>query len=141
MAFSNQERVDIRRFCGYGMFGGIASPAFAYRYFTQYGTLEFKLTNPAPEEETTLRATYLTGMGSTTNAASTGVCLYTLEQALYGTTNNLDTDKAAVWTHNRNEQRDRERLYNRMRIELCNFLGVEPGPGLDVGGGSIGLVV
>ena len=123
------------------MFGGTSSPAFGYRFFTQYGTLEYKLTNPAAEEETTLRGVYLTGIGSTTNPAATGVCLYTLEQALYGTTNNLDTDQAAVWTHNKNEQRDRERLYNRMRNDLCAFLGIEPGPGLANSGAGISLVV
>lgn len=114
------------------MFGGTSSPAFGYRFFTQYGTLEYKLTNPAAEEETTLRLVYLTG-----NPTS----LYALEAALYGTTANLDTDVAAVWTHNKNEQRDRERLFNRMRRDLCNFLGISPGPSLADSGGSIPLVV
>lgn len=130
MAFTNQERVDIRRFCGYPMFGGISSPAFGYRFFTQYGTLEYKLTNPAPEEETTLRTTYLTGPNN----------LYTLEQAIFGSTANLDTDQAAVWTHNKNEVRDRLNLFNMVRRQLCGFLGIEPGPDLAVGGG-ITLVV
>ena len=140
MAFTNQERVDIRRYCGYGMFGGTATPAFGWRFFTQYGTLEYKLTNLAPEEETTLRATYLTGPGSTTNPSTTGVSLYTLEQAVYGATANLDTDQAAVWKHNKNEVRDRRGLYNQMRFDLCSFLGIEPGPEL-VNSGAIRLVV
>ena len=132
MAFTNQERVDIRRFCGYGMFGGVSSPAFGYRFFTQYGTLEYKLSNPAAEEETTLRLVYLTG-----NPTS----LYALEAALYGTTANLDTDQAAVWTHNKHEQRDRERLFNRMRNDLCDFLGIEPGPALANASGGMRVVV
>ncbi|MBV8656616.1 MAG: hypothetical protein JO142_02215 [Burkholderiales bacterium] len=139
MAFSNQEKVDIRRFCGYGMFGGTATPAFGYRFFTQYGTLEYKLNNLAPEEETTLRAIYLTGQNSTTNPG-TQVCLYTLEQAVYGATANLDTDRAAVWVHNKDEVRDRQQLFNLMRNELCKFIGIEAGPGLSSGGG-IQLVV
>ena len=125
MAFTNQERVDIRRFCGYGMFGGNASPAWGMRYFTQYGTLEYKLTNPAPEEETTLRLVYLTG-----NPTS----LYALEAAVYGATANLDTDQAAVWKHNKNEVRDRKNLFNQMRRDLCDFIGIEPGPALGDGG-------
>ena len=132
MTFTNQERVDIRRFCGYGMFGGTSSPAFGYRFFTQYGTLEYKLSNPAAEEETTLRLTYLTG-----NPTS----LYALEAALYGTTANLDTEQAAVWTHNKNEMRDRKRLFDQMRRDLCDFIGIEPGPGLTGNSGTMRIVV
>lgn len=131
MSFTNQERVDIRRFCGYGAFGGITNPAFGWRFFEAYGTLEFKISNLAAEEETTLRSIYLT---STTS-------LYVLESALYSTTNNLDTDVAAVWTHNKNEQRDRERLFNRMRCDLCDFLGIERGPALADVSGGIRIVV
>jgi len=141
MAFTNQERVDIRRFCGYGMFGGTATPAFGWRFFTQYGTLEYKLTNLAPEEEATLRGIYLSGLNSTTNPG-TNVCLYTLEQAMYSTTNNLDTDQAAVWKHNKNELRDRRDLFRQMRLDLCGFIGIEPGPDLaGASSGSIRLVV
>ena len=128
---TNQERVDVRRFCGYGAFGGISSPAFGYRFFQAYGTLEFKLSNLATEEETTLRLVYLTSANS----------LYALESALYGTSGNLDTDVAAVWTHNKNEQRDRERLLNRMRCDLCAFLGIERGPDLSSATSGITFVV
>lgn len=126
MSLTNQERVDVRRFCGYGAFGGISSPAFGWRFFTAYGTLEFKISNLAAEEEATLRSIYLT---STTS-------LYVLESSLYATSANLDTDVAAVWTHNKNEQKDREKLFNRMRVDLCDFLGVDRGPALvDVSSG------
>lgn len=131
MAFTAQERVDIRRFCGYGAFGGVTSPAFGYRFFTQYGTLEYKISNLAAEEETTLRTIYLTAT----------ISLSVLEAALYGTTANLDTASAAIWTHNANEQRDRERLFNKMRADLCEFLGVQPGPGLARATGGIRMVV
>ena len=131
MAFSNQEKVDIRRFCGYGAFGGIASPAFGYRFFTAYGTLEFKLNNLAIEEETTLRSIYLTSVNS----------LYVLESAIYGTGANLDTASAAVWTHNKNEQKDRERLFNCMRSDLCDFLGIEQGPSLAKASSGIRFIV
>lgn len=129
MALTNQERVDVRRFAGYGMFGNANNLAGGYRYFTQYGVLEFKLTNLANEEENTLRSIYLTA----------AVSLYTLEAAIYGATANLDTDQAAVWKHNKNEVRDRRSLFNQMRRDLCGFLGVEPGP--DLGSGGYTLVV
>lgn len=131
MSLTNQEKVDVRRFCGYGAFGGIASPAFGYRFFTAYGTLEFKLNNLAAEEEATLRAIYLTSANS----------LYALEAAIYGTTANLDTAQAAIWHHNQNEQKDRERLFKRMRSDLCEFLGIQPGPALTNASGGIQVVV
>ena len=131
MALTNQERVDVRRFCGYGAFGGVTSPAFGYRFFTAYGTLEFKISNLAAEEESTLRTIFLASVNS----------LYVLELALYGTSANLDTDQAAVWIHNKNEQRDRERLFNRMRADLCAFLGVQAGPSLEAVTGGFRVVV
>lgn len=130
MAFTNQERVDVRRFCGYGAFGGISSPAFGYRFFQMYGTLEYKLSNLAIEEEATVRNIYLASVNS----------LYVLEGAIYGTTANLDTAQAAVWTHNKNELIDRKNLFNQMRKDLCNFLGIGAGPALQ-GNGNISLVV
>ena len=130
MAFSNQERVDIRRFCGYGAFGGIASPAFGYRFFESYGTLEYKLSNLAIEEETTLRSIYLTSVNS----------LYVLESAIYGTTANLDTAQAAVWVHNKREMADRVALFNKARRDLCEFLGVAYGPNLSKGN-SLSMIV
>lgn len=130
MALTNQERVDVRRFAGYGMFGNAQNLAGGYRYFTAYGTLEFKLSNLSNEEENTIRSIYLTA----------SVSLYTLEAAVYGSTSNLDTDKAAVWVHNKNEVRDRADLFRRMRLDLCAFIGIEPGPSLEASGG-IRLVV
>lgn len=131
MALTDQERVDVRRFCGYPMFGGVPSSFQSYRFFQAYGTLEYRMTNLSATEETTLRTTYLTGPNN----------LYTLEQAVSASSANLDTDQAAVWTHNKNEMRDRMRLYNLWRKELCNFLGIPPGEGLSQSDGAVRLVV
>lgn len=133
MALTDQERVDIRRFCGYPMYGGVPSGFQSYRFFQNYGTLEYRMTNLSATEEATLRTIYLTGPNN----------LYTLEQAITSASDNLDTDVAAVWTHNKAEVRDRMRLYNMWRGELCNFLGVPPGPAMSgqSDGGSIRLVV
>jgi hypothetical protein len=131
MAFTDQERVDIRRFCGYPLFGGTPQSFQSYRFFQSYGTLEYRLTNLSAEEETTLRTTYLTGPNN----------LYTLEQAITGATANLDTDAAAVWTHNKNEVRDRVRLFNYSCRRLMRFLGVPPGPNYAADSGTIPLVV
>jgi hypothetical protein len=128
MAFTAAEKADIRRFCGFGLWGtGGLQPASGYRFSTQYGVLEYKMISLGPEEEAVVRTTYLTN-------------LYVLETAIFGVSANLDTAQAAVWTHNAYEYRDRKALFDGIRTEFCNFLGIGPGPGLS-GGGSMSLVV
>lgn len=128
--FTDAEKVDVRRFCGYGAYGGNQPfPASGYRFSTQYGVLEYKLQTLGTAEEAVVRSTFLTALA-------------TLEQDIMGQTGvrtNLDTAEAAVWKHNKNEYADRKRLYNGTRRELCAFLGVKPGPGL--GEGGLNLVV
>lgn len=127
MTFTTAEKVDLRRFAGYGLYGtGTPLPASGYRFSTQYGVLEYKLNTLGAEEEVVVRTTYLTN-------------LYTLESAIVGTSANLDTDEAAVWKHNKNEYRDRKALFDGWRRELCHFFGITPGPGL--GNSGITLVV
>ena len=127
MSFTTAEKVDVRRFCGYPSFGAQYTPASGYRFSTQYGVLEYKINNLLPEEEAVVRTTYLAN-------------LYTLESAIAVSAANLDTDSAAVWTHNKNEVRDRTSLFNQWRTEFCGFLGVPPGPSMSSGGG-VSLVV
>jgi hypothetical protein len=50
---------------------------------------------------------------------------------------NLDTDQAAVWTHNRDEVPDRTTLFDDWRRRLCSFFGLPPGPGLASSGITI----
>lgn len=122
-ALSQAERVDVRRFCGYPAYGNTASGAQSWRFFQAYGTLEFRLTNVAPEELQVIRQ-YLSW-------------LYLLEQAVPTSAANLDTDKAASWTHSRSEVMDRVRLFDEWRRRLATFLGVP----LDPGGSVAGLIV
>lgn len=128
MAFTDSEKTDIRRFCGYGAFGGGQPlPASGYRFSTQYGVLEYKLNTLSTAEESVVRTTYLAN-------------LTTLETDIIGNSGvrtNLDTDQAAVWFHNKDEYRDRKKLFDGVRRELCSFLGISPGPGL----GSSGLTL
>jgi hypothetical protein len=122
MAFTDSEKTDIRRFCGFGAYGmGQPTPASGYRYSTRYGVLEYKLNTLGPAEELVVRGTYLANLPN-------------LEKALFATVDNLDTAKAAVWTHNKNEYRDKQNLYKGMRRELCAFLGISPGPMLENAG-------
>lgn len=128
MAFTDAQKTDIRRFCGYPVFGSQPVQAFGHRFFHWYGTLEFRMNNLQPGEEAVITATYLAN-------------LYTLESAIPTTGANLDTDQAAVWTHNKNEMRDRDRLFDGWRKRLCNFLGVPPGPNFGSDAGQIAMVV
>lgn len=114
--FTNAEKTDIRRFCGYPAYGAGAAGFENWRFYQVYGELEFRMTNLAPEEETVARR-YLAQ-------------LISLELAVVRSSDSLDTDQAAVWTRNRTEVQDREDLLDDWRRRLCSFFGVPPGPGL-----------
>jgi hypothetical protein len=128
MAFTAAERVDIRRFCWYPVYGGTPSSFQSYRFFQAYGLLEYRLSNLSAEEEAVVRTTFLANLA-------------TLETAIPAASANLDTDVAAVWTHNRRELADREALFDSWRCKLCEFLGVPPGPGRAGNSASPQLVV
>lgn len=117
------EKVDVRRFCGYPAFGAAPSGMQSWRYFQIYGLLEFRLTNLAASELAIVRR-YL---GTLT----------ALEAAVPGTSDNLDTDQASMWTRNKDELTDRVRLFDEWRRRLCGFLGVTPGPALSRGTASL----
>lgn len=124
--FTDAQLVDIRRFAGYPAYGD-GSVVFPYPWIMkQYLALEYRLQHLDANEGAVVVNTYLTN-------------LYTLETAIPGTSANLDTDQAAVWTHNKNEMRDREALFDSWRKRLCNFLGVPPGP--QFGGQNTQMVV
>jgi hypothetical protein len=126
-AFTDAERTDIRRYMGFPAYGPGPSGFQSWRFFTAYGLLEFRMTNAAPSEIQVVRY-YLAN-------------LYVLEAAIPAAGANLDTDVAAVWTHNKDEVKDRTRLYNAWRRRLCGFWGLPPGPDLGIGGSNLSLVV
>lgn len=112
--FTDAQKADIRRYCGYPVRGATASQMFGYRYLQQYGQLEFILNNMSLEEGNLVVTEYLPNLSIA-------------ENAIIGTSNNLDTDRAAVWYHNKKELRDRGELFNYLRQRLCNFIGIPPG--------------
>jgi hypothetical protein len=126
MAFTVAERDNIRRFCGYPAYGGTPSSFQSYRFFQAYGTLEYRLSNLLAEEEAVIRTNFI-------------ATLVTLEAAIPAASDNLDTDAAAVWKHNKNEVSDRSALFNKWRRDLCGFLGIPAGPSL--GDGSLAIIV
>ena len=114
--FTDAEKTDIRRFCGYPAYGMGAAGFQGWRFFQAYGLLEYRLNNLAPAEEQVVRG-YLGN-------------LHPLENAIPQAAGNLDTDQAAVWTRNAEEVRDRQGLFDDWRRRLCGFLGLPPGPAL-----------
>ncbi len=118
--FTADQVTAIRRYCGF--------PAYATWGYILGGddmaTLDGQLAGMSPSEVTVVENDYL-------------AVLPGLETAINNATANLDTDKAAVWTHNKQEVSDRIALYNYLRRQLCSFIGIDPGPGLRMGGSVV----
>src|SRR5437763_2189591 len=111
--FTDAEKVDVRRYAGYPPYGtGIVMFPEVW-YFRYYLALEARMQNLTAPEVAVIRARLTE--------------IRTLETAVPGTGANLDTDRAAVWYHNKDELLDRMALYRTWRIELCNLLGIPPG--------------
>ena len=127
-SFTTAQMVDIRRYCGYPQFGNTPSSFQSYRFFQAYGLLEYRMQNMLTEEATVVTNIYLANLSA-------------LEAAIPAAGANLDTDKAAVWTHNKNEVRDRVALFDYWRRRLCTHMGIPPGPELEGSNGSVSLVV
>ena len=123
---TDAEKADVRRLCGYPTYGAGQAGFQSWRYFQSYGLLEFRMNNLAPAELQNVRYRL--------------AALYPVEAGLDAAYDNLDTDQAAVWHHNKNETRDRKNHFNVIRRTLCEAVGVPPGPNLS-GDGTIRLVV
>ena len=123
--FSDAQKVQVRRYCGYPAYGAGAAGFSSWRFFQAYGTLEYRLNNLAPAEIAVVLQ-YVSTLG-------------TIEAAIPRISENLDTESAAAWTHNADELKDREALFDSWRRRLCGFLGVPPGPAM--GQAGVTLVV
>ncbi len=119
-SFTDAEKADVRRFCGYPAYGADGANSGVFVFFDRYRTMEYRLNNSRPEERQVIRLQLAT--------------LYAQEAALWVSSDNLDTDQAAVWKHNKNEVRDRTGLFNQTRRDLARFFGIPPGPALGDGG-------
>ena len=117
---SDQQKTDIRRFCGFPAYGASPAGNIGWRFYTAYGLLEYRMNNLS-NAEVTVVVGYL-------------ATLVQLEQAVPAASENLDSDAAASWRHNTNEVADRLRLLDEWRRRLCQFFGVPPGDGLGLSG-------
>lgn len=123
---TDQQKTDVRRYAGYPMVGDTPvdnSRDFAYGWVSPgvWETLFKRLTTMSASEESVLINVYLTKLAL-------------LETAITDASDNLDTDVAAIWTHNKNEVSDRMSLFNKWRRQMCAFIGIPPGPWLGNGG-------
>ena len=117
--FNESQLVDVLRYCGFPTYS-----YFGWVFEEDYATLTLRLQNMSADEAAVIITNYL-------------VQLPLMEAAIDGSSANLDTDVAAVWTHNKDEVQDRTMLYNQKRRQLCAFIGVRPGPGLREGGSVV----
>ncbi len=129
MALTAAQLTDTRRFMGYQLAGTTMQITndqdLVYGYFGMVVmSLQQRLTSLSASEEAVLVNVYLTNLTA-------------LETAIPTTSDNLDTDQAAVWKHNSRELADRDRLFDSWRRRMCGFIGFAPGPGLGNGGISI----
>ena len=125
MAFTEHERTDVRRFCGYPVFGAGTQGFQNWRFFQVYGLLEFRINYLTGTEETVVRR-YLATLSQ-------------LELQIPAAATGLDVAQAGPFTRNSGEMGERVRLFDGWRRRLCGFLGVPPGPAL--GDGGLRLVV
>jgi hypothetical protein len=127
---TDAQLTDVRRFMGYQLAGTTMQITNDQDLvYGQFGmvvmSLHQRLTSLSASEEAVLINTYLTNLAA-------------LESAIPTTSDNLDTDQAAVWKHNARELADRDRLFDSWRRRMCAFIGFAPGPGL--GNGSVSLI-
>lgn len=115
MALSVQDIEDTRRFCGYPVTAALFFMDLDLQGYSSM--LDTILAGLTPTQQTTLQVNYLAP-------------LRILEAAIATAGDNLDTDKAAVWTHNKTEVADRENLFQITRRKLCFYLGVPGGAGV-----------
>ena len=115
--FTEEQKVSIRRFCGYPARGSSVSPVLPFTTWIYFSDLEYRMDNLKPEEEDLVITFYLPNLTQ-------------LESDIVATRSNLDIDRAAVYYRNKKELREREYLFDTTRLRLCEFLAVEPGRGL-----------
>ena len=118
---TDQQKTDVRRFCGYPAYGASPAGNIGWRFYTAYGLREYRMNNLSAAEIAVVLG-YLVTLGQ-------------LEAAVPGASANLDSDAAASWTHNRDEVANRLQLLDAWRRRLCGFFGVPPGEAL----GNAGL--
>ena len=123
MALSEAQKLDVRRYAGYPLVS--PDPEFVDPAIVnvpgQVRSLGDWLDDLSAEQETVLTDLYLAN-------------LTTLETGQLDALENVDASAAGTWKSNPREISERRRMFNQWRRDMCNFIGVDPGPGLGSGG-------
>jgi hypothetical protein len=127
MSFTDCQKTDIRRHCGYPAVGTGADGFQNWRFYQAFGLLEYRLLRMSGSEESVVEGYLAT--------------LALLEVAIPNASTTLDTAKAAVWERNPDELAERSRLFDDWRRRLAGFIGIPPGPALARSGSSVPMVV
>lgn len=124
---TDAQKLDVRRWMGYPSLsdGELDSVRWNPMRRTSMSLAE-RLDNLTATEETTLTDAYLTPLA-------------TLEAALLGVSDNLDTKVAGPWQANPNEMSQRTALFDKWRRDMSAFLGFLPGPALGGAGSGCGV--
>ena len=132
MALSQSQRVNCRRWAGYGLVGDTSTAIFSQPVYapaynrTGVGImLDARLDHLTESEEDVLVNTYL-------------ITLAKLETDILKAGESIDTDTAGPWIRNKRERQERKALFNEWRRAMCHFLNFAPGGSL--GDGSISLL-
>ena len=124
-SFTDAETADMRRFCGYPVYGVGTAGFVGDRFFAAWGQLEYKMVNLRPEEFQVARM-YLAAALPAGDGDHHGV-------------GDAECRSGGAVQAQRAEMRERRALFDGWRRRLCGFLGVPPGPAL--GDGGLRLVV
>jgi hypothetical protein len=107
---SDSDKTDIRRHLKFPMYGDPATVATGWRYWQTYGLLEYRMNHFSVSEENLITTMYL----PTINGMEREIFANVME--------NLDTEQAAVWKHNKNEIADKYKLYYSVCKALNRFI-------------------
>jgi hypothetical protein len=106
---------------GYSVSGDLATQPYRELAYSDVAyaslSLDYRLVHLLPEEENTLTTVFLPNLASR-------------EAEVQAVGANLTVDTAGPFKRNPRELSERKRLYNDLRIELCNFLGFPCGPAI-----------
>lgn len=111
---TDAEKADIRRFCWYPTYGAGPAGFQSWRFFQEYGLLEFRMTNLAPAELQNVRWRL--------------AMIYPAQAAFDAMYDTINVAQAAAFTRNPNELRERRAHMTALRRSLCDAVGVPPGP-------------
>ena len=128
MSLTQTQQMQCREYMGYSVTGGPLYQTFRELVYSDVSYMGIELDDP-----TNAALGRLDNLSVPEEARITNYYLPNLvarEQEIQDASANIDTDPAAIWTHNKTEVGERRAMFTALRIDLCRFLGFSPGPGV-----------